>query len=320
MLGERLKELRINLDLNMKQAAEKLGIPYTTYVGYEKNEREPNSETLVKLADFYNCSVDYLIGNTIRLNFIPHEIEDCEITCPICDYNYVHFVRTLMVKFPHMKSCGIAIEFSCEDGHTFYTVIETYKGNTYIVNTDSKNNILGYTSFISEDNVDDIYNLTEINIIEKYRTLDEYGKKAVDDLLNNEYERCQSEKKLKVIQLPMSELKVSAGTGNWLENNSYDSIEVIDTPLSRKADLVIEISGNSMEPTYHDGDNVLVRLQPSIDIGEIGVFVKDSEGYIKELGNNCLISHNINYPNISLNEYSDIRCIGKVIGRAEIVE
>ena len=53
MLGEKLRELRTELNLNMKQASEKLGISYTTYVGYEKNEREPNSETLIKLADFY---------------------------------------------------------------------------------------------------------------------------------------------------------------------------------------------------------------------------------------------------------------------------
>ena len=57
MLGEKLRELRTELNLNMKQASEKLGISYTTYVGYEKNEREPNSETLIKLADFYKCSV-----------------------------------------------------------------------------------------------------------------------------------------------------------------------------------------------------------------------------------------------------------------------
>ena len=52
MLGEKLRELRTELNLNMKQASEKLGISYTTYVGYEKNEREPNSEALIKLADF----------------------------------------------------------------------------------------------------------------------------------------------------------------------------------------------------------------------------------------------------------------------------
>lgn len=62
MFDNRLRELREKKNLNMKQAANQLGIPYTTYVGYEKNEREPNSETLVLLADFFECSTDYLIG------------------------------------------------------------------------------------------------------------------------------------------------------------------------------------------------------------------------------------------------------------------
>lgn len=159
----------------------------------------------------------------------------------------------------------------------------------------------------------------EKEIIKKYRTLDEYGKKAVDDLLDNEYERCQDEKKINVIMLPMSELKVSAGVGDWIEDNRYGTIEVVDTPKSRKADLVIEINGNSMEPTYHNGDNVLVRLQPSVEIGEVGIFVKDSEGYIKELGKNRLISHNKEYKDILLDENSNIHCVGKVIGIAEVI-
>ena len=181
-------------------------------------------------------------------------------------------------------------------------------------------------NYLYQDDLQVISNENELKIsvleknhIKKYRTLDEYGKKAVDDLLDNEYERCQEEKKIEVIQLPMSELKVSAGTGSWIEDNRYGTIEVVDTPESRKADLVIEINGNSMEPTYHNGDNVLVRLQPSVDIGEIGVFVKDSEGYIKELGKNRLISHNKEYKDIILNEYTNINCVGKVIGIAEVI-
>lgn len=64
MFENRLTELRESKKLNMKQTAQLLGIPYTTYVGYEKNEREPNSEVLILLADFFNCSVDYLIGRS----------------------------------------------------------------------------------------------------------------------------------------------------------------------------------------------------------------------------------------------------------------
>ncbi len=62
MFENRLKALRMKKGLNMKQLAEALDIPYTTYVGYEKNEREPNSEILVALATFFNVSTDYLLG------------------------------------------------------------------------------------------------------------------------------------------------------------------------------------------------------------------------------------------------------------------
>lgn len=60
----RLKELRIERNMSMAQAARELNIPYTTYVSYEKEEREPNSEMLIMLSNFFSCSVDYLIGKS----------------------------------------------------------------------------------------------------------------------------------------------------------------------------------------------------------------------------------------------------------------
>ncbi len=60
----RLLELRKEKGLNMKEMAKELGIPYTTYVGYEKCEREPNSERLKELANHFDVTVDYLVGRT----------------------------------------------------------------------------------------------------------------------------------------------------------------------------------------------------------------------------------------------------------------
>ena len=64
IFDDRLQKLRLEMGLNMKQAADGLGMKYTTYIGYEKNEREPNSEVLIQLADFFHCSADYLLGRT----------------------------------------------------------------------------------------------------------------------------------------------------------------------------------------------------------------------------------------------------------------
>lgn len=60
----RMKSLREERGLNMKEAAQSLGLPYTTYVNYEKGTREPNSETLILIARFYNTTIDYLIGKS----------------------------------------------------------------------------------------------------------------------------------------------------------------------------------------------------------------------------------------------------------------
>lgn len=60
----RISELRKERGISMKQAAEQLGMPYTTYVNYEKGARQPNSETLIDLANFYETSIDYMLGKS----------------------------------------------------------------------------------------------------------------------------------------------------------------------------------------------------------------------------------------------------------------
>lgn len=59
---DNIKKLRLEKGYNMKQAALALNLPYTTYVSYEKGDREPNSDVLVKIADFYNTTVDYVLA------------------------------------------------------------------------------------------------------------------------------------------------------------------------------------------------------------------------------------------------------------------
>lgn len=57
----RMRELREEIGISMKEAARQLKMPYTTYVNYEKGFREPNSETLIDIADFFGTSIDYLL-------------------------------------------------------------------------------------------------------------------------------------------------------------------------------------------------------------------------------------------------------------------
>lgn len=67
----RLKEMREARGLSMREAARLLKMPYTTYVNYEKGAREPNSETLISLANFYETTIDYLLCKVEENTFSP---------------------------------------------------------------------------------------------------------------------------------------------------------------------------------------------------------------------------------------------------------
>ena len=51
-----LEKIRRDAGMNMREAARGLEIPYTTYVSWEKGDREPNSEMLIKLAEFFDTT------------------------------------------------------------------------------------------------------------------------------------------------------------------------------------------------------------------------------------------------------------------------
>lgn len=60
----RLKKLRQGFKLTQEQVGKELGFSRQRYNFYETGNREPDNETLVKLADFFSVSTDYLLGNS----------------------------------------------------------------------------------------------------------------------------------------------------------------------------------------------------------------------------------------------------------------
>ncbi|HEM9612232.1 TPA: helix-turn-helix domain-containing protein [Streptococcus agalactiae] len=64
MFPERLKELRKKSNLTQKDMAEYFGTSQPSYQAWESGKRNPNSESLDKIANFFNVSTDYLLGNT----------------------------------------------------------------------------------------------------------------------------------------------------------------------------------------------------------------------------------------------------------------
>lgn len=121
------------------------------------------------------------------------------------------------------------------------------------------------------------------------------------------------------LEIPLAEMPVSAGTGIYLDSDYSETIKVAANWKTRQTDFAVKVSGDSMEPRFCNGDIVLVREQP-VKVGETGIFVYEGEGYIKELGEDCLISLNPEYPNIQIENPDSLFCQGKVIAVLKLVK
>lgn len=79
---ENLKALREAAAISQKQLAEAIGVSQQSINKYENHNIEPDIETMIRIADYFNTSVDYLIGNsTVRRkieNVTPYELNDEE--------------------------------------------------------------------------------------------------------------------------------------------------------------------------------------------------------------------------------------------------
>lgn len=106
----------------------------------------------------------------------------------------------------------------------------------------------------------------------------------------------------------------SAGTGQYLNDVKVETIEL---PIEVDADFVVPIYGDSMEPEYHSGDYVFVKLSVDLSDGDIGVFAYNGDAYIKQLRitdqGAYLHSLNPDYDDIPITADTDFRTIGEVV-------
>ena len=68
MFGDKLKKLRETHGLSQQQLAEKLGMSPSGIEMWEQNRRQPDNETLKKIAQLFDVSTDYLLGNDVKSN------------------------------------------------------------------------------------------------------------------------------------------------------------------------------------------------------------------------------------------------------------
>lgn len=174
----------------------------------------------------------------------------------------------------------------------------------------------------------------ELELLGKYRLLDAHGTRICDLILQEEYLRCATSTKNtrmeipesifranatapakpRMLTIPFYKNRVSAGMGAHINSDEVSQISVVENDKTKRADFALRVSGNSMEPRFHDGDILLIEETPEVAIGELGIFICDGEGYFKEYGGDHLRSLNPEYAPIPISSFHSFSCCGSVIG------
>lgn len=161
----------------------------------------------------------------------------------------------------------------------------------------------------------------ERELLYTFRNLDAFGKRLVRMVANEEESRCKPDRDMcqitplettsNCVFLQLSEQPASAGTGVYLGPEAFRTIKVVENDKTRLTAFCVRVSGDSMDPLFSDGDIVMVS-RDSVQVGDIALVTLNSNGYIKRLGNGCLLSENKKYDPIPCNEETIVN--GRVIG------
>ena len=92
------------------------------------------------------------------------------------------------------------------------------------------------------------------------------------------------ENEIRYIEMPVSLLGASAGTGEFLSGENIELMRFPENAVPKKADFAVRVVGDSMEPVYQDHQLVWVQVCNTLRPGEVGIFIYDGCGYIKQYG------------------------------------
>ena len=210
--------------------------------------------------------------------------------------------KKVLAEYIGVKPASIS-DWSDSDNLRFWNVV---KASEFL------NVSLNYLAYGKEPSIPREYQ----KLISTYKSLSPDNQNMALGLLETMYD-IQCRNNIECITIKHSIYKVSAGKGYSLDDEDWEEINVVRNYESEQADFAVTVDGDSMLPDYKDGDIVLVKQQDTIELGQIGIFtMNNNQGFIKESGVNCLISHNPKYDDIVPTENDIIECNGLVLGKA----
>ena len=162
------------------------------------------------------------------------------------------------------------------------------------------------------------YTARQQMLVDDFSNLSEGHKHAVENLIDtlSRVEAAENCPDLSILTYFSRRLAAGFGDPTEFEDEGED-VYVYSSPDVRRADCIFTVNGNSMEPEFHSGQDVLVQRipdGPDLQYGENGAFIVGNETYIKEYQEDGLHSLNPDYKTMRFDEEECVYLIGRVLG------
>ena len=110
---------------------------------------------------------------------------------------------------------------------------------------------------------------------------------------------------------------ISAGTGLYLDDEQVETINFSSNMVPNGTDFCLKVNGDSMEPTFNNGDYVFIKRETDFRNGTIGAVIVNGEAYLKKIyitdNSIRLVSLNKKYKDIIVSEDDNLKYVGTVV-------
>ncbi|SCY93328.1 transcriptional repressor LexA [Alkaliphilus peptidifermentans] len=335
MIGRRIKELRGNCNITQEELSKIIGVS-TSMVGmYETEARNPSYEVLLRIAEYFKVSTDYILGKTNFKFYEDEEIKNVEMLIDSIANSKSDDIKILskdILELLHLTTYDSIsgnrvkeLTFIKKLYYIIYKLQNTLSNNAYKRFT-SKNNV----RLLSQDEINNItsdlknkFNNLSDKITDYYFDEETWRQDLNIDIdsffcLNSEYENFLLKPVTgKIVKVPVLG-RIPAGNPIDAEENIIDYVEIPESEISNGSYFYLQVTGDSMIGSgIMDGYRVLVKKQPDVENGEIAVIrVNSTEATLKRVkkidGQVILYPDNPKYDPIFINN-SDAEIIGKVV-------
>jgi len=160
-----------------------------------------------------------------------------------------------------------------------------------------------------------MYSARQLLMVNRYGQLSAGHQRAVDNLIDTLVNVELAESTPRLTKLMHFHKRLAAGIGDPTEiDDEGIPVYVYSSHDVDCADCIFTINGDSMEPEYKDGQDVLVQRGADLQYGEIGAFIVGNETYIKQYEEDGLHSLNPDYKTMYFDGDDSVYLIGRVIG------